>query len=145
VLWNTLLGKNRSPKRYFFHQYYDIPNSSFFMVIEHIRGQCYNHYFRRFWPIFGDFDQFSAILTNFRRKNGVLLENQYYIQSFFCTKEQWFKSKSPITFLICLYFFQDHTFCPKEGRSKKSTFVQLVLPIWSLYSEIVVTQHTKTK
>jgi hypothetical protein len=43
-------------------------------------GQYYDHYFRRFWPIFadfdnfwrcwpifGDFDQFSAISTNFRR------------------------------------------------------------------------------
>jgi hypothetical protein len=32
-----------------------------------IWGRCYDHNFRRFFPIFGDFSQFSAIFPNFRR------------------------------------------------------------------------------
>jgi hypothetical protein len=37
-------------------------------------GRRYDHNFRRFLPIFGDFCRFSAIFANFRRKK------QYYSQ-----------------------------------------------------------------
>jgi hypothetical protein len=33
-------------------------------------------FLRRFWQIFGDYDKFSAIMTNFRQKNGDFLEKQ---------------------------------------------------------------------